>query len=400
MNGSANGHGFVGVHVFARLFAEQLFDLFLHLGHAGHTADQNHVVDVCHADAGVFDSHTARRNRALDQLFHQALQLGAGEFDIQVFRAGGVCRDVGQVDVGLRAAGELNLGFLSRFFEALQRQHIFAEVHALLFFELANDEVDDALVEVFTTQKRIAVGGQHFKLLFAIDIGNLDDGHVKRAATQVIHRNLAVAFFVLVQAESQRGSGRLVDDAFDIQAGDAARVFGGLALRVVEIRRHGDHRVGDFFAQVIFCGLLHFAQNVSADLLRCHAVAAHFDPGVAVIGRSNFVGHQVDVLLHFFFRELAPDQALDRIQRVLGVGHRLALGRRADQHLAIFLVRNDGRRGTRAFGVFNDLGHIAFHDGHAAIGGAQVNANDSSHGELLLKNKFGCSCVSTAPAAD
>ena len=338
-------------------------------------------MDVGHVHAGVFDGHTARGNRALNQLFNQALKLGAGELDVQVFRAGGVCRDVGQVDVGLRAAGELDLGFLSGFFEALQRQHVTAEVHALVFFELGDDEVDDALVKVFATQKGVAVGGEHFKLFLAIDIGNLDDGHVKRAATQVIHRNLAVAFFVLVQAECQCRSGRLVDDALDIQTGDAARVFGRLALRVVEVGRYGDHRVGDFFAQVVLGGLLHFAQDVGADLLRCHAVAAHLHPGIAVIGSGDFVGHQVDVFLHFFFRELAPDQALDRVQRVLGVGHRLALGGRADQYFAIFLVRDDGRRGARAFGVFNDLGHIAFHDGHAAVGGTQVNANDSSHVE-------------------
>jgi hypothetical protein len=35
---------------------------------------------------------------------------------------------------------------------------------------------------------------------------------------------------VLVQAEGQRRGGGLVDDALDVQAGDAAGVLGGLAL--------------------------------------------------------------------------------------------------------------------------------------------------------------------------
>ena len=42
----ADGDGFVRVHVLARLLAEELLDLLLHLGHAGHAADQDHVVDV------------------------------------------------------------------------------------------------------------------------------------------------------------------------------------------------------------------------------------------------------------------------------------------------------------------------------------------------------------------
>jgi hypothetical protein len=46
LDGGAHGHGFVGVHVLARLLAEELLDLFLHLGHAGHAADQDHVMDV------------------------------------------------------------------------------------------------------------------------------------------------------------------------------------------------------------------------------------------------------------------------------------------------------------------------------------------------------------------
>jgi hypothetical protein len=91
------------------------------------------------------------------------------------------------------------------------------------------------------------------------------------------------------------------------------------------------------------------------------------------------VGHQVDVLLHFLLGELAADQALDGVQRVLGVGHGLALGRGADEDFAVFLVGDDGRRGARAFAVLDHAGGVALHDGHAAVGGAQVNADDFSH---------------------
>ena len=381
MDRSAHGHGLVGVYVFARLFAKQLFDLFLHLGHAGHAADQNHVMDVGHVHAGVFDRHAAGSNRALNQFFDQGFELSAGELDVQVFRAGGVCSDIGQVDIGLRAAGEFDLGFLSGFFEALQGQHVFGQVHALVFLELGDDEVDDALVKILATQKGVAIGGEHFELLFAIDVGNFDDGDVKRAAAQVIYRDLAVAFFVFVHSKGQGRGGGLVDDALDIQTGNTARVLGGLALSVVEIGRHGDHRVGHFFAQVVLGGLLHFSQDVGTDLLWRHAVTANFHPGVAVVGSGDFVRHQVDVLLHFFLRKLASDQALDRIQRVARVGNRLALGRGADQYFTVLLVGNDGRRRARALGVFDDLGRVALHDGDTAVGGAEVNSDDSSHDE-------------------
>ena len=182
LNGSAHGHGFVRVDVAAGFFPKEFFDLVLHLGHTGHAADQDHVVNVAHRHASVFDGGAARRNGALDQLFDQLLQLGAVEFDVQVFGACRVGRDVGQIDVGGGGRRQLDLGFFSGFFEALQGQHVFGQIDARLFLELANDEVDDALVKVFAAQKGVAVGGEHFELFFAIDIGNLDDGDVKRAA--------------------------------------------------------------------------------------------------------------------------------------------------------------------------------------------------------------------------
>ena len=41
---------------------------------------------------------------------------------------------------------------------------------------------------------------------------------------------------------------------------------------------------------------------------------------------DNFVRHQSDVCLHFFFSELTTNQALYRVKRVFRVGHRLAFG--------------------------------------------------------------------------
>eukprot|EP00825_Cyclidium_porcatum_P020561 TRINITY_DN2324_c0_g1_i1.p1 TRINITY_DN2324_c0_g1~~TRINITY_DN2324_c0_g1_i1.p1 ORF type:complete len:178 (-),score=25.16 TRINITY_DN2324_c0_g1_i1:167-700(-) len=128
------------------------------------------------------------------------------------------------------------------------------------------------------------------------------------------------------------------------------------------------------------------AQHVGADLLGSHAVATDFYPSITVVGRGNFVRHQVDVFLYFFFHELATNQAFDGVERVFGVGDGLTFGRGTHQHFAIFLVGDDGRCGTGTFGVFNHFGHIAFHDGHAAVGGAQIDTDDSSHDVSL---KFG-----------
>ncbi|ENO96456.1 NAD-specific glutamate dehydrogenase [Thauera phenylacetica B4P] len=214
--------------------------------------------------------------------------------------------------------------------------------------------------------------------MLAVEVGDLDDRDVEGAAAEVIHGDLGVAR-LLVHAEGERGRGGLVDDALDFQPGDAAGVLGGLALAVVEVGRHRDDGLGHFLAQVVLGGLLHLAQDLGGHLRRRDLLAAHLHPGVAVVGLGDGEGHHGDVLLHFLLFEAAADQALDREQGVPRVGDGLALGRRADQDLAVFGVGDHRRGGARAFGVLDDLRLAAFHHGDAAVGGAEVDADDLAH---------------------
>ena len=83
--------------------------------------------------------------------------------------------------------------------------------------------------------------------MFAIDFSYFDDGNVESSATQIVHGNFLIAA-LLVHAVGQSRRRRLVDDAFDFEAGDAPCVLGSLPLGVVKISRYGDYRFSDFFA--------------------------------------------------------------------------------------------------------------------------------------------------------
>ena len=71
LDGRTEGDGFVRVHVFARLFAEEVFHGFLDFRHAGLAADEDDVVDVFGREACVFQRLTARLQGALNQLAHE-----------------------------------------------------------------------------------------------------------------------------------------------------------------------------------------------------------------------------------------------------------------------------------------------------------------------------------------
>ena len=301
---------------------------------------------------------------------------------------GGIGRDVRQIHFGLLAGGQLDFRFLGRFLQTLQRQRILVQVDAGVFLEFAGQILDQAQVEVFATQVGVTVGGQYFELVLAIHFGDFDDGNIEGAAAQVVHGDDGITA-LLVHAVGQGRSSGLVDDAFDVQTGDAACVLGGLALAVVEVGRHSDNRFGDGLAQIVLGGLLHFLQHFGGNLRRGHFLAAHFHPGVAIIGFRDFERHAGNIFLYFIVGELAADQALHRVQGVVRVGNRLAFGGLAHQYFAIFVKSDDGRRGAVAFAVFDDLGFVSFHDRHAGVGCAQVNTDNLAHVDLHLVQPAG-----------
>jgi hypothetical protein len=119
--------------------------------------------------------------------------------------------------------------------------------------------------------------------------------------------------------------------------------------------------VGDRVAEVALGVPLELLQDEGADLLRGEVLA-------------------VDALL-----PVGADVALDGPDGALDVGHRLALGDLADQHLAVLGERDDGRRGARALGVGDDGGLAALQDGDAGVGGAEVDADCAGHVWVLLR---------------
>ena len=103
------------------------------------------------------------------------------------------------------------------------------------------------------------------------------------------------------------------------------------------------------------------------------------DPGVAIRRLDDLVGDEVLVLVDHRVVVAASDQALDREEGAFRVGHRLALGRLADEPLAVVGEGDDRRRRARPFGVLDDLRGLAVHDRDARIGRAEVDTDNFSH---------------------
>ena len=85
----AGRHHLVGVDALVRLLAEELRHFLDHLRHAGHAADQHHLVDLGLGDAGVLQRLLARLHRPRDQVGRPGSRAWPGSASAPGAAAGG-----------------------------------------------------------------------------------------------------------------------------------------------------------------------------------------------------------------------------------------------------------------------------------------------------------------------
>jgi hypothetical protein len=134
-------------------------------------------------------------------------------------------------------------------------------------FDVSVLEIGDGVFEVKSTNGDTFLGGEDFDLRVIDYLADAQDRDVERATAEVVDRD-GLFLALLVEAVGERRGRRLVDDPEDFEAGDLAGVFRRLALRVVEVGRHGDDGLGDLLAGLRLGVGLHLLQDHRRDLGR------------------------------------------------------------------------------------------------------------------------------------
>jgi hypothetical protein len=261
--------------------------------------------------------------------------------------------------------------------QTLQR-HLVAlatQVEPFILLKLIDQPVDDPLIQIVAAQVRVAIGSLHLNHALAY----LEDRDVESAAAKVIYGDRLV--LSLVEPISQRRRRGLIDNALHVEPGNLPGIFRGLPLRVVKVSGYGDHRLGNFLAEIVFRRLLQLLQNQRRDLRRRVLLTLrHYRHVVARF--HHLIGHHLDLFRHFV--ETPPHKALDRINRVLRIGDGLPLRHLSHQPLPSLGKPNHGRSSPSSFFIRDHFGLSTLHHRDTRIGRSKVNSNNLGHNSLLL----------------
>jgi len=97
------------------------------------------------------------------------------------------------------------------------------------------DKCLEQIVDVVATEVRVAIGRKNLEDIAVSGGDKLENGNIEGPAAEIVDSALPRCFWW--QAVGERGRSRFVDKAKNFEAGDFARVLGGLALAIIESTR-------------------------------------------------------------------------------------------------------------------------------------------------------------------
>ena len=354
----AHRNHLVWVDIGQGLLPEQLGDVGADRGNSRRAADQDDALHVGGGHARVLERPLDRHSRLLEPGADPGLEVGPADGHRVALEP-----DVGSVD-----GGEGLLGCPG---QQEQRGHL--RVVGPLQPELSDHLLDDGAIEIIAAQRGVASHGLDLK----DSVDQLEHRDVEGAAAEIVDRVQALGTLVEPVREGRRGG--LIEEPEDLEARQPTGVLGGLALRVVEVGRHGDDRAIDLSREVRLGSALEVPEDLPRDLdgrdrLPTSHVEAHdaraLSEGVgAELGRL----HITQRLAH---------EALDRLDGVGGVAGEVLDGGPAHLDVPVLGVVHHRGQQRGASIVDGNAPRLPLDDGgDEGVGGTEI---DPHHRALRL----------------
>ena len=267
--------------------------------------------------------------------------------------------------------GERDLRFDDGLANGLHGFAAAAHIHAEVALNVVERDGDEQVVDVVAAEVGVAVGGDDLEDALV----QFEDRNVEGAAAEIVNRDGRRVF--LVETVGERRGSRLVDEAQHFESGDASGVFGGLALRVVEVSGHGDDGLGYRRSEVTLGVALELAQDERRNFRRRVGLVAQLDAqhfaGSEVVGEAE--REELELVLNVF--DAAAHEALDAVHRALGSLDEIFAGGVADDDLVALVEGDDRGHEIQAVFAGDDDGTVVLHVGDQRVGGAEIDSDDA-----------------------
>jgi len=277
-------------------------------------------------------------------------------------------------DFRLMSSWENTLGLFTLGTKTTESTCVAANVDTSLLLEVLKAVVDDSVIEIFTTQVSVTIGGLNFE----DTVFNGKEWNIKSTTTKIENENVALTFSLLVKTVSDSSGGGFVDNTLDVETRDGTSILGGLSLWVIEISGDSDDGVLNGLSEVSFSDFLHLEENHWWDFFSLELLdfSLELDDNKGFFARAwlNLEGPQFNVTLHSLVRELATNEALGVEDSVGGVSCGLIFGSISDEAL-LFSEGNIGWGSVETLIISDDFNFIVLPDTYAWVGGSEIDTD-------------------------
>ena len=264
------------------------------------------------------------------------LELLARERVVQIERRAPIT--IGELldaELHVRLGRELYLRPLRCRAQPFVRLPVLARVIPMGFEKLRGHMVCDADIDVIAAKKGVTRRRQHLEYVTR----ELQDRDVEGAAAKVVDRHALGRS--LVVAVGERGSGRLVEDAQHIEAGNTPRGLRRTSLKLVEVGGHRHYRLATLLAQCLLGDLSDVPKDERANLAQRVRLASRGDQHATARAFGKLEREPLLGLFDLVARVGPPDESLDRVHGVLCVEQAALFRGATHQHITARMKRND-----------------------------------------------------------
>ena len=361
LDSSTVGNSLIGVDGLVEdLSVEEVGEHGLNLGDSGGSSNEDNLVNLSLGHVGILKD-VLYWGHALSELGNAELfESSSGHVVGEIFTIGkGLA-----LNHGLMGGREGSLGLLALGSESSEGSVVSLDVDLGLLLELLNAELDEDVIEIFSSEMGVSVGS--FDLEDTILNG--EEGDIEGTTTEIEDKDVSLLSILFVETVSNGGSGGLVDDSLDVHSSDGSSILGGLSLGIVEVSGDSDNSVGNFLAEVGLSDFLHLDEDHGGDLFSLEfllfSLESDNNHGLLTDSGLDLEGPELGIGLDILIRELASNESLGIEDSVGGVSGDLVLGGFSNESL-VFSEGDVRGGGVETLIVSDDLNLIVLPDTNA-----------------------------------